>query len=83
MHSRSVEKLLRANDIEVQFITIDGDKEARAALMAINGGYASVPTVLLPDGTQMTEPPLSAIRAKLGLESDGLFERIKRTWQRG
>jgi mycoredoxin len=81
MHSRSVERLLKANGIEAQVILIDGDEEARENLMALNGGYASVPTILFPDGTQMTEPPLGAVRAKLGLESEGLIDRIKSVWQ--
>ena len=79
MHSRSVEKLLQSNSIEADYINIDGDQVAREALMALNGGYASVPTLLFPDGTQMTEPPLGAVRAKLGLEQDGLIERIRST----
>jgi len=35
--------------------------------MSINGGNATVPTVVLPDGTALTNPPLpdllSAVRA--------------------
>ncbi len=81
MHSRSVERLLRSNDIEANYITIDGDPEAREALMALNRGYASVPTLLFPDGTQMTEPALGAVRAKLNIESDGFIERIKSAWK--
>lgn len=81
MHSRAVEKLLRDNEIAARYIRIDGDEVARENLMALNNGYASVPTLLFADGTQMTEPALGAVRAKLGLPSDGLLERIKKAWQ--
>lgn len=81
LHSRSVVKLLQQHEIEMRLVPIDGDEEAREALMALNQGYASVPTLIFPDGTQMTEPPLGAVRAKLGLASDGLIERIRSALQ--
>jgi len=76
-HSRSVQRFFKAQDVPVEFISIDGDMEAREKLMAMNRGYASVPTLIFPDGTQMTEPSLGEIKAKLGLEDPGLLERIK------
>ena len=77
-HSRSVESFLQRNDIPVHRIKIDGDSEARAELIEINGGYASVPTLLFPDGTKLTEPSLNQLRHKLGLESEpGLMGRIR------
>ena len=47
---------LDKNEIDVDKISIDGNMVARAELMALNGGYASVPTLIFPDGAQLTEP---------------------------
>jgi mycoredoxin len=77
-HSRSVESFLQRNDIPVHKIKIDGDNEARTELIEINNGYASVPTLVFPDGSKLTEPSLNQLRHKLGLEADpGLMERIR------
>ncbi len=77
-HSRSVERFLDENDVPVNKIIIDGDAEARATLTEINNGFASVPTLVLADGTVLTEPTLSQLRQKLGLETaSGLRSRIR------
>lgn len=68
-HSRSVERFLEENGIPVRKIKIDGDDVARAELIEINNGYASVPTVVFGDGSKLTEPSLNQLRHKLGLES--------------
>jgi mycoredoxin len=76
-HSRSVEGYLSRNDISVQKINIDGNQEARRELIEINRGYASVPTLIFPDGTKLTEPSISTLRGKLDLETPaGLREKI-------
>ena len=77
-HSRSVEGFLKRNDIDVDIINIDGDDEARQHLIELNGGYASVPTLLFPDGSKLTEPTLYQIREQLGLEHPpGLTDRVR------
>jgi len=74
----SVEGFLNRNDIPVEKINIDGDQEARQDLIEINGGYASVPTLVFPDGSKLTEPSFSQIRQKLELESPpGLVNKIR------
>jgi len=74
-HSLSVEHLLREYDIPVEIVNIDGDAEARARLIELNDGYASVPTLIFPDGTHLTEPSLRRLREKLGIEKASLFDR--------
>lgn len=75
-HSRSVESFLDINEIAVHKVNIDGDGESRARLIEINGGYASVPTLIFPDGTKMTEPSLSQLRKKLQVDQPpSLMER--------
>ena len=77
-HSLSVERFLDNNEIVVHKINIDGDKESRQRLIEINGGYASVPTLIFPDGTKLTEPSLSQLRNKLQLDQhSGLADRIR------
>lgn len=74
-HSLSVEHLFRQYEIAAEIVNIDGNAEARERLIEINGGYASVPTLIFPDGTQMTEPSLRRVREKLGIEEASLFDR--------
>ncbi len=77
-HSRSVEGFLNRNEIEVNKIDIDGNGEARAQLIEINGGFASVPTLVFSDGSKLTEPSTAQLQKKLGLESSqGLMDRVR------
>ena len=72
-----VERFLEDYDIEAVHINIDLDAEARQELILLNGGYASVPTLLFPDGSKLTEPSLKSLRRKLDLESPGFMEQIR------
>ena len=77
-HSLSVERFLDSNEIAVHKINIDGNSESRARLIEINGGYASVPTLIFPDGTKLTEPSLSLLREKLQVgQSPSLADRVR------
>jgi hypothetical protein len=74
----SVEAFLSRYDIPVDKINIDRDPEAREELIVLNGGYASVPTLLFADGTKMTEPSFGQLRHKLGLKPPpGLMKRLR------
>ena len=80
----SVERFLDRNDVVVEKINIDGDSEAREELIRLNGGYASVPTLLFPDGTRLTEPSFSQIRKKMEMEPPpSLVSRIKSAFGQG
>lgn len=76
--SRMVEEFLSEHVSLLEVVNIDADADARRRLIEINGGYASVPTVILSDGTRLTEPPLSLLRQALGIEDTGLAERVRR-----
>lgn len=76
LHSWAVTQFLRRNEIDIDTISIDGNPAARAELMAINNGYASVPTLIFPNGTQLTEPGFSELRRQLGIRKPSLFSRI-------
>jgi mycoredoxin len=77
-HALSVEGFLDKYDIPVKMINIDGDREARERLIEINGGYASVPTLIFPDGSKLTEPSFGELREKLSIEPPpSVVQRIK------
>ena len=77
-HSISVERFLARHDVQVKRILVDGNKDARQELIKINGGYASVPTMIFPDGSKLTEPSFGEIKRKLGFEeSAGLVDRVR------
>ena len=74
----SVESFLKRENIEVDRINIDGDEERRQELIELNKGYASVPTLIFPDGSKLVEPSLGELRHKLVLEaSPGLMQRVR------
>lgn len=76
-HARSVKRFLTQHGIPVQVVNVDGNPEARARLIALNKGYASVPTLLFPDGSKLTEPSLSRLRQHFGIESESLRDRVR------
>jgi mycoredoxin len=67
--SRRTKKLFDDNKIEYQYIDIDKDKSAQAIVEGINHGNRSVPTIVFPDGTTMTEPAINLLAEKLGVEA--------------
>ena len=57
--------LLRETGASFEEIDIDLDPQAEARVRQINGGNASVPTLVFPDGTTLTEPDETVLRAQL------------------
>ena len=49
-----------------RLVNLDDNPDAAAAVMAINGGYRSVPTLVFPDGRIMVEPSRRELLAALG-----------------
>jgi mycoredoxin len=62
-----LKRALEREGIEFDEVDIEVDPAAADYVMAVNGGNATVPTIVLADGTALTNPPLphllSAIRA--------------------
>jgi mycoredoxin len=52
-------------DIEYVEIDIERDPAAAAYVMSVNGGNQTVPTVVFPDGTALTNPTLDQVRGQL------------------
>jgi mycoredoxin len=51
--------------ISFEEVNIERDPEAADVVMAVNGGNRTVPTVVFPDGTALTNPTLREVREKL------------------
>ena len=47
-------------------IDIEHDPESAAFVESVNGGNQTVPTLLFPDGSALTTPPIAAVKAKVG-----------------
>ena len=78
VHSMSVEGFLNRYNVPVKLINIDRDPEAREELIHLNDGFASVPTLVFPDGSKLTEPSYGQIRDKLKMKPPpGLVKRIR------
>ncbi|MEO5876436.1 MAG: mycoredoxin [Streptosporangiaceae bacterium] len=46
-------------------IDIERDPQAAEFVMSVNGGNQTVPTVVFPDGTAVTNPSAKAVQAKM------------------
>jgi mycoredoxin len=79
-----VEEFLDKHGIVVEKFDIDSNSDVREKLIEINHGYASVPTLLFPDGTKLTEPTIAQLRKKLKMTpSAGLLGRMRSIFDRG
>jgi mycoredoxin len=54
--SKRARNILDDNKIDYIFIDIDQDKDGEKYVVAINHGNRSVPTIVFPDGSVLTEP---------------------------
>jgi len=68
----SVLAMLKGAKVSYEYINIHEDDEARQYVREVNDGYESVPTLLFPDGTTLTEPPVNVLRERL----EGLGYRV-------
>ena len=56
---------LTAKNVAVNYINIDSDKIASEKVIEINNGMRSIPVIMFPDGTHLTEPSDKDLEAKL------------------
>lgn len=52
--------------IDFRDIDVDADPEAAEIVRGLNGGNRTVPTVVFPDGSSLTNPDISQVVARLG-----------------
>jgi mycoredoxin len=62
---RTLKSQLARAGIEVTEVDIERDPDAAQYVMSVNGGNQTVPTVLFPDGTALTNPSANQVRARL------------------
>jgi mycoredoxin len=60
-----VRSLLRRAGVDYDYVSISLNRAARRRVMEINDGNASVPTLVFPDGSTLTEPSLAELAARL------------------
>lgn len=63
---RRLKSLLAAEGIEVAEVNIEEDPAAADFVMSVNGGCQTVPTLVFPDGSALTNPSLAAVKQRLG-----------------
>ena len=60
-----VKGLLTQSKVKFEYIDIHQDSVAAARVRAINNGHESVPTLVFPDGSTLTEPTVGELQSKL------------------
>jgi mycoredoxin len=65
-YCRTLKRQLTDEGIAYTEVNIEDAPQAADFVMTINGGNQTVPTLLFPDGSTLTNPRLSEVRAHLG-----------------
>ncbi|MQA86852.1 MAG: mycoredoxin [Streptosporangiales bacterium] len=64
-YCRQLKRLLARDDIDFAEVDIEQDPAAADYVMSVNGGNQTVPTVVFPDGTALTNPSLAQVKDHL------------------
>jgi mycoredoxin len=64
-YCRRLKSQMEREGIPYVEVDIERDPQAADLVMAVNGGNQTVPTVVFPDGTALTNPSLAQVREKL------------------
>jgi mycoredoxin len=62
---RRLKNQLAREGIEVTEVDIERDMGAADYVMSVNGGNQTVPTIVFPDGTTLTNPSAAQVRTHL------------------
>jgi mycoredoxin len=57
--------MLKRDGIDYTEVDIEREPSAADLVMAVNGGNRTVPTVVFPDGSALTNPSVSEVKARL------------------
>ena len=57
--------MLKRSKVRFEYVNIHRDTRARQRVREINDGYESVPTLVFPDGSTLTEPASGELKRKL------------------
>lgn len=64
-YCRRLKSQLEREGIAYTEVNIEQDEKAADYVMSVNGGNQTVPTVLFPDGSALTNPSLAQVKEKL------------------
>lgn len=64
-YCRRLKAQLAREGIELAEVDIERDPAAADYVMSVNGGNQTVPTVVFPDGTALTNPSAAQVRERL------------------
>ncbi len=56
---------LQHEGIDYAEVNIEQDDDAAQLVMSVNGGNQTVPTLVFPDGTALTNPSVAEVKAQL------------------
>lgn len=62
---KRLKRQLAADGIEMTEVNIEQDPAAADFVMSVNGGFQTVPTVVFPDGSALTNPSAAAVKERL------------------
>ncbi len=62
---RNLKRQLARAGVEVSEVDIERDPEAARFVEGVNGGNQTVPTVVFPDGSTMTNPSAAQVQARM------------------
>jgi mycoredoxin len=62
---RRLKAQLAREGVEMREVDIEADESAAEYVMSVNGGNQTVPTVVFPDGSAMTNPSAKQVKERL------------------
>jgi glutaredoxin-like protein len=62
---RRSKRLMDSLNVQYTIIDVEADPSASDKVIEINGGQRSIPVIVFPDGTHLTEPSDNDLKAKL------------------
>lgn len=62
---RRSKRLLDSLNVPYELIDVEADASASDKVIEINGGQRSIPVIVFPDGSHLTEPSDNDLKAKL------------------
>ena len=62
---RRSKRFLDSNSVTYTYIDVEADASASDKVIEINGGMRSIPVIVFPDGSHLTEPSDNALKEKL------------------
>jgi mycoredoxin len=62
---RRLKKQLAQDGIEIDEVDIERDPAAADYVMLVNGGFQTVPTIVFPDGSALTNPSAAQVKERL------------------